>query len=271
MTSTHANDATLVQAGLRPELCRAVAGRHPYPLLFATVSGAHLYGFPSPDSDYDLRGVHLLPLPEVVGLSEPQETLQSEGIEQGVEIDLVTHDAAKFFRLMLRRNGYVLEQLFSPLVVQSTAAHAEMISLAQGCLTRNHAYHYLGFAETQWHLFAKESPPRVKPLLYLYRVLLTGIELMRSGRIEADIRILNATHNIRCIDELISVKTGGHEQQTIDAADVSFHRAEYERLRQVIENEQSRSSLPEAPSVEARKGLNDLLVKLRIQGHHGNS
>jgi uncharacterized protein len=33
----------------------------PYPLLFATISGAHLYGFPSPDSDYDLRGVHILP------------------------------------------------------------------------------------------------------------------------------------------------------------------------------------------------------------------
>jgi hypothetical protein len=30
--------------------------RHPYPLIFATISGAHLYGFPSPDSDYDLRG-----------------------------------------------------------------------------------------------------------------------------------------------------------------------------------------------------------------------
>ena len=42
--------------------------QHPYPLLFATISGAHLYGFPSPDSDFDLRGVHLLPLQEVVGL-----------------------------------------------------------------------------------------------------------------------------------------------------------------------------------------------------------
>ena len=36
--------------------------QHPYPLVFATISGAHLYGFPSADSDYDLRGVHLLPL-----------------------------------------------------------------------------------------------------------------------------------------------------------------------------------------------------------------
>jgi hypothetical protein len=39
------------------ELLRTEAARHPYPLLFATISGAHLYGFPSPDSDYDLRGV----------------------------------------------------------------------------------------------------------------------------------------------------------------------------------------------------------------------
>ncbi|MEO8892275.1 MAG: nucleotidyltransferase domain-containing protein, partial [Coleofasciculaceae cyanobacterium] len=42
--------------------------RQPYPLLFTTVSGAHLYGFPSPDSDYDLRGVHILPVAEVVKL-----------------------------------------------------------------------------------------------------------------------------------------------------------------------------------------------------------
>jgi hypothetical protein len=37
------------------ELLRAEVAGHPYSLLFATVSGAHLYGFPSPDSDYDLR------------------------------------------------------------------------------------------------------------------------------------------------------------------------------------------------------------------------
>ena len=38
-----------------PRLHRIVAAQ-PYPLLFATISGAHLYGFPSPDSDFDLRG-----------------------------------------------------------------------------------------------------------------------------------------------------------------------------------------------------------------------
>ena len=155
---------------------------HPYPLLFVTISGAHLYGFPSPDSDFDLRGVHLLPLESCVGLDEGVQTLEKEGIYDGLEIDLVTHDAEKFFRLMLKRNGYVLEQIYSPLVVYSTPEHDELKSIAKNCITRYHAHHYLGFAATQWKLFAKESPPRVKPLLYVYRVLLTGIHLMHVGR-----------------------------------------------------------------------------------------
>ena len=68
---------------------------HPFPLLFVTISGAHLYGFASPDSDYDLRRVHLLPLEEVVGLKTGAETIEKSGIHDGLEIDLVTHDAQK--------------------------------------------------------------------------------------------------------------------------------------------------------------------------------
>lgn len=172
-------------------ILEAEASRHPYPLLFATVSGAHLYGFPSPDSDYDLRGAHVLPVEDVVGLAEPRETIEFSGVRDGIEMDLVTHDARKFFELMLKRNGYVLEQLYSPLVVRTSPEHEELKRLGRGCLTRYHSHHYLGFAATQWKLFEKEQPRRVKPLLYVYRVLLTGIHLMRSGEIEANLVTLN--------------------------------------------------------------------------------
>lgn len=124
------------------QLLREVVDAQPYPLLFATISGAHLYGFPSPDSDYDLRGVHILPAREVLGLSEPPETIQISEDRGGTLVDLVTHDTAKFFRLLLRPNGYVLEQFTSPLVVQTTPAHAELLALVPGCITRNHAHHY---------------------------------------------------------------------------------------------------------------------------------
>ena len=119
---------------------------HPYQLLFATISGAHLYGFPSPDSDFDLRGIHVLPLRSVVGLDVEHETIEKEGIYDGLEIDLVTHDVKKFIALMLKRNGYVLEQLLSPLVVQTSPEHEELRSLAVGCISfpRCPTYQILG-------------------------------------------------------------------------------------------------------------------------------
>ena len=85
-------------------LHRIVAGQ-PYPLLFATISGAHLYGFPSPDSDFDLRGAHILPVERVVGLDGRDETVEDLRIIEGLEMDIVSHDIRKFFGLLLKKNG----------------------------------------------------------------------------------------------------------------------------------------------------------------------
>ncbi len=236
---------------------------HPYPLLFVTISGAHLYGFPSPDSDYDLRGVHLLPLRDVVGLTSGEETVEKSGIHDGLEIDLVTHDAKKFFGLMLKKNGYVLEQLLSPLVIHTTPEHEELKAIAADCVTKHHAHHYFGFAETQWRLFQKASPPHVKPLLYVYRVLLTGIHLMQTGQVEANLLRLNETARLPYIAELIERKTAGPEKGRLDQADLAFHQAEFERLRAALEQASQASRLPESPKGAA--ALNALLIRLRLR------
>ena len=235
---------------------------HPFPLMFATISGAHLYGFPSPDSDFDLRGSHLLPLRDVIGMTEAEETVEKSDIHQGLEIDLVTHDARKFFGLMLKKNGYVLEQLLSPLIVFSTPEHDELKKIAADCITKHHAHHYFGFAETQWKLFLKEDPPHVKPLLYVYRVLLTGIHLMRTGRIQANLIQLNDDAKLSYIPDLIAHKTGAPELGRL-AADLKFHEAEYERLRSVLQSAFDGSHLPETTS--AASALNDLLVRVRLK------
>jgi uncharacterized protein len=241
----------------------ATLEEHPFPLVFVTISGAHLYGFPSPDSDYDLRGVHLLPLKNAVGLVPGEETVERSGIREGLEIDLVTHDAQKFFGLMLKKNGYVMEQLLSPLVVKTTPEHEELKAIAAGCLTKHHAHHYLGFAQTQHKLFLKENPPRVKPLLYIYRVLLTGIHLMQSGEVEANLVRLNETAKLPYIAELIERKMAGPEKGRLDQADLEFHLREYERLRSTLEQAFEASSLPEKP--KAVNALSDLLVRIRLQ------
>jgi hypothetical protein len=245
-----------------PRLARQI-DEHPYALLFVTISGAHLYGFPSPDSDYDLRGAHVLPLQEVVGLNVGPRTIEKAGIHDGLEIDLVTHEVHKFFGLLLKKNGYVLEQIFSPLVVHTSPEHQELKQIAANCITRHHAHHYLGFVATQWKLLEKDSPPRVKPLLYVYRVLLTGIHLMRTGQIEANLVRLNESAKLPQIDELIERKLAGPEKGRLPEADLAFHEREYERLCRELKAAAEASRLPEVPRGAA--ALHDLLVRLRLK------
>jgi predicted nucleotidyltransferase len=240
-----------------------VVERHPYPLLFATISGAHLYGFPSLDSDYDLRGCHVLPVREVIGLDPGRETIETASKDDGFELDLVTHDARKFFGLLLKKNGYVLEQLHSPLVVHTTPEHVELKTIAHGCVTKHHSHHYFGFSETQWKLFEKERPRRVKPLLYVYRVLLTGAHLMRTGEVEANLVRLNEESRLAHVTDLIDRKLAGPEHSILNDTDFDFHRREYERLRADLEASYQDSQLPERPS--AHPALNDLLLRLRLE------
>ena len=234
----------------------------PYPLLFATISGAHLYGFPSPDSDYDLRGVHILPVREVISLGAGRETIEATRIRDGLEIDLVTHDVKKFFGLLLKKNGYVMEQLFSPLVLRTSPEHEELKATAQTCLTRHHSHHYFGFAETQWKLFDKERPRRVKQLLEGEGDLLNGIHLRRSGERESNKGTLKEEFKQKYIGEGIARKKKGPEKSTLEDADVEFHQREYLRLKNELEQAYQSSQLPEAPA--GKTALNDLLVRIRL-------
>jgi uncharacterized protein len=243
---------------------RAAVEAHPYPLVFATVSGAHLYGFASADSDVDLRGAHVTPLEEVVGLDPVPETVERAYVEDGLEIDLVAHDIRKFASLLLKRNGYVLEQLLSPLVVISTPAFEELRALTPGCVTRHHAHHYLGFAATQWDLLTKEQPPRVKPLLYVYRVLLTGIHLMRTGETEANLeRLLDERADLGDVHELLGRKRSGAEQGVLPGGELDRHQVRYEGLRGELEQAYEASTLPDRP--RARQEVDRLVVRTRLE------
>ena len=243
------------------KLLSEVAHSQPYPLLFTTISGAHLYGFPSPDSDFDLRGIHILPIAEVLGLYSARETIESSDMKAGLQIDLVTHDLKKFFTLLLKRNGYVLEQLYSPLIVQTTPEHKQLKAIAVNCITRNHYYHYLGFSKNQWRLFTKTDVYYIKPLLYIYRVLLTGIYLMKTRIVEANLNNLSQEFSLPLINDLIVQKRTGSEKSILTKTDIEYYEREYQRLQAKMETAYNNSYLPERPS--AKSELNSLLIDIR--------
>lgn len=227
--------------------------------LFATVSGAHLYGFPSPDSDVDLRGCHQLPLREVVGLTHPIETYEKNGYHDGIEIDIVSHDIGKYFSLLVKNNGYVLEQIFSPLIVVGAEFLEQLRPIATRCITRHHYHHYRGFYGRQRQLIEKETAKRAKPVLYAYRVLLTGIHLLRTGEMEANLLNLNDSFKLPYIDDLVASKTA--EKIAPPGLDWEFHASELDRLERVLESAYQASNLSEDRDSES---VNQFLVELRL-------
>lgn len=233
-----------------------------YRPLFVTVSGSHLYGFPSADSDVDLRGCHRLPLREIVGLDMPSQTLEHHTIVEGTEVELVSHEIGKYLRLLTTNNGYVLEQILSPIVVLGQEFLDQLRPLACRCITRHHYHHYRGFYATQRKLLAKEEIKRVKPVLYAYRVLMTGIHLLRTGRIEANLPRLNEEFTFRFLDDLIARKVHG-ENIALDPVDWAFHDAKLSALETQLDEAFARSSVPEDRD---RRAVSEFLVELRMSG-----
>ena len=103
----------------------------------------------------------------------------------------------------------------------------------------------------------------MKPLLYVYRTLPTGIHLMRTGEVEANLVRLNEAARLSHVDDLIARKLAGPEAALLDEDGLEFHRCEYERLQAELEAAHRDSRLPEGPT--ARPALNDLLVRLRLE------
>ena len=104
--------------------------------LVTGVTGAHYYGFPSADSDLDLKGVHIAATREIVSLKPPSDAVDHLGVFEGVEIDYTSHELAVALRLLLKGNGNILERVLSPFQLLESEPATELQALGlrpSGC------------------------------------------------------------------------------------------------------------------------------------------
>lgn len=240
----------------------------PAPVLFAAISGAHLYGFPSPDSDVDLRACHILPPASFLRLEDPRLTVTRTWVVKGLEVDLVSHDLKKFVTLLLRQNGNYLEWLFAPLAVVDTAWADELRAIMRSGGIARHAYHaYAAYARTKWQEWRKDAlqgAGELKPLLYAYRVSLTGIHLLRTGEVLADLAALAPQYGLDSLLELIAAKSAEHIAVPLD---VEAHDRTLTGLQQELEDAYTTSPLSEAPTNYA--ALDDFVLRVRTGTFQG--
>lgn len=80
-------------------------------ILLAVESGSRAWGFPSTDSDYDVRFLYVRPIEAYLAVTAPRDV-----IERPVDatLDVNGWDLRKALRLMLRSNAVLIEWLASP-------------------------------------------------------------------------------------------------------------------------------------------------------------
>ena len=228
--------------------------------LVVYLSGAHAYGFPSPDSDLDLKCVHIAPTRELVGLAPPPESA-GDRIEviDGVELDYGSNELAPVLRGAIRGNGNFLERILCELALGGSALLASARDVVRPLLSRRCAKHYGGFAFSQLKLF--DEKPSAKRALYVLRTAATGRCVLARGELVTDVAQLGEFVP-REIGELIAIKQQGERTQ-LDAAQVALWRERLVAAIAAIDAATPASVLPAEPAETAIANLDAWLREVR--------
>jgi predicted nucleotidyltransferase len=236
--------------------------------LVVALSGAHAYGFPSPDSDLDLKGIHVAPARDLLGLSEPTFTSDRTGIVEGVEIDYTSNELGLALRGLVKGNGNFLERVLGRHLLLQSDLLDELTPLARAGISKRYYRHYLGFARQQEQALVKTAMPTAKNVLYVLRTTLTGAHLLRTGELRVDLTENVGEYGFEDALELIERKRAG-ERTVLDYETVDRWRVRLARAFDALERASVTSSLPEdAPNIAE---LESWLISVRLREGDGRS
>ena len=149
----------------------ALEAREHIRILLAAESGSRAWGFPSPDSDYDVRFIYVRPW---------QDYLRLEGRRDVIELpisdllDVNGWDLDKTLKLLYRSNPTLFEWFSSPIVYRSTPFAEKFIPFMQPYFsTKRGLWHYLSMAKSNSHEFLKGNHlVKLKKYFYVLRPIL---------------------------------------------------------------------------------------------------
>lgn len=152
------------------EKLREIEHKEDVQILHAVESGSRAWGFPSPDSDYDVRFIYI---------HRPEFYLKLEKTRDVIELpindllDINGWDLNKALQLLHSSNPTLFEWMSSPIVYRRT----DFIDRLQPILDRYFScrsglYHYLSMAEGNYRDYLKGDLVRAKKYFYVLRPIL---------------------------------------------------------------------------------------------------
>lgn len=140
-------------------------------ILFAIESGSRAWGFPSADSDYDVRFVYIRPSDWYLSIDDQRDVLEYPINDL---LDISGWDIRKAFRLFRKSNPSLLEWINSPITYSENFTTRE--TLKELCNTyfsrKANMHHYLNMARDNYRTYLQGEFVKSKKYFYVLRPLL---------------------------------------------------------------------------------------------------
>lgn len=192
------------------------------------ISGSHLFGFESPDSDIDYRGCFQVITNKMLTTRTVKDNIQFKTLKEGVGMDeihdrdvydkdAVLDELGKEVGLLLAGNCNHFEHLYASQLLNSQE-HIELKSIFNDQMNLNGVYQsYRGMAHQNYKKFILGGKHTVKKYLYVLRGLMAGTYVLENNKIEPNIeKLSNHYDDSEIIKELISLKKRGMEKDPVN-------------------------------------------------------
>lgn len=211
-------------------------------VIYRCVVGSQAYGLAGETSDIDRRGIYLPPADLHWSLFSVPEQLENEQTQEAY------WELQKFLVMALKANPNVLECLYSPLVETATPLANELLEMRSAFLSRLVYQTYNGYVASQFKKMQadirNQGQVKWKHVMHLLRLLLSGIEVLRTGYVPVRVD----SHRER----LLAIRRGEVPWKETEKWRLDLHRQFDQALGQ--------TQLPERPDYER---ANDFLVHAR--------
>lgn len=152
-------------------------------ILLACETGSRAWGFPSPDSDFDVRVIYKHDKNWYLSLSEEKDTI--EYFLENNEIDISGWDLRKSLRLLAKSNPPLLERIQSPIIYKADKEFLTgIISVAQKTYSRIATiHHYLSMAKKTFEEVTNTEEYKLKKFFYALRASVACLWILEKEEI----------------------------------------------------------------------------------------
>lgn len=211
-------------------------------VLYACESGSRAWGFPSKDSDYDVRFIYIHPLEWYLSISEARDVIEKPITD---DLDISGWDLRKALRLFRKSNPPLMEWFGSPIIYREDCIVSKLRELIPTYYSQTaSSYHYLHMAKANHRAYLQGNEIWTKKYFYVLRPIMAIIWMEQGlGVVPTNFNFMLDRISVPLdlkleVERLIEMKKNGDELRIGARNDIisSFIEMELDRLTSMNHN-----------------------------------